>query len=102
MLSNWLVVVDVDAKSQHQKSFCASNKPDLKGMIDCGDIDNTSIPICHSVTHFPAFCHVPTNSCVYGLRDTLAELNVLTTLVKETLKEPTQSNTQPSTQTSDQ
>ena len=101
MLSDWIVVVDVDDKSLQQKEYCVINKPELKGMIDCGDIDNTSIPICETVTHFPAFCHIPTNSCVYGVRNTPADVNVLPTLIKGEPRqdEVPQSTAQPSTQT---
>ena len=82
MLSDWVLVVDKDEYSSKQKSICSSLKPDLRGMIDCNDIDNTHTPLCNNVTHFPAFCHIPTNSCVYGIRESLNSINTLTALLK--------------------
>jgi|MDTB01.3.fsa_nt_gb hypothetical protein len=93
MLSDWVVVVDNDSFSQQQKNICRELKPDLQGMIDCNDIDNTNTVTCRKVLNFPAFCHLPTDSCVYGVRDTLEALNKLPTLV--TKEDPAQEN-QPS------
>lgn len=80
MLSDWVVIVDGDKHSLTQKEACMSLKPPLKGMINCNDIDNTNIPTCRKVESFPAFCHIPTNSCVYGVRDDMESINELTTL----------------------
>ncbi len=82
MISDWVVVVDGDKYSEQQKQICHTLKPDLKGMINCNDIDNTFTPTCMWVQRFPAFCHVPTNSCVYGVRD-LKSINELPSLVSE-------------------
>jgi hypothetical protein len=82
MLSDWVVVVDDDSFSQQQKNICKELKPSLKGIIDCNDIDNTNTSTCRNVLNFPAFCHVPTDSCVYGVRQTLESINILPTLVE--------------------
>ena len=81
MLSDWIVVVDADEWSTRQRDMCKSTKPPLQGMVDCRDIDNDLTPVCSQVTHFPAFCHVPTNSCVYGLRESTDSMQELLSLV---------------------
>jgi hypothetical protein len=83
MISDWVVVVDGDVHSTRQKEVCQTLKPALKGMIDCNDIDNTNTPACQKVLNFPAFCHIPSNSCVYGVRDTMDLIDHLPTLLKE-------------------
>lgn len=81
MLKDWICVVDSDPISQRQKSVCMRDRPPLKGMIDCSDTDNAEAVVCNTVTHFPCFCHAPTNACVYGLRETAAAISELPSLL---------------------
>lgn len=78
---SWIVVVDSDAVSQQQLAVCRANPSEhVRGAIECDSDVNRDTPVCHQVTHFPAFCHEPSNSCVYGLRQTqndLQELNAI-------------------------
>lgn len=69
-MNEFVVVVDADPLSRRQLEICAALKPDLKGGIDCTLQENSFADICFSVKEFPAFCHAPTNRCVYGLRTT--------------------------------
>lgn len=79
-MDEWIVVVDGDPVSREQLQVCHALKPALRGAVRCDDRDNGDAPVCHTVTHFPAFCHVPSNACVYGLRATATELDALPTL----------------------
>jgi len=88
MQVSWVVVVDrADEPSRRQFEVCQALRaegrlpPSLKGLIDCADPHNADAPVCETVELFPAFCHVPTNSCVYGLRETYDSLAELETIV---------------------
>lgn len=88
MQASWVVVVDrADEPSRRQFEVCRALQaegrlpPTLKGLVDCSDPHNAAAPVCETVELFPAFCHVPTNSCVYGLRDTHESLDELERLV---------------------
>ena len=80
MLSDWIAVIDADSESRQQLEVCKAHRPSLKGLIDCTDPKNADASACHEVDFFPAFCHVPTNSCVYGFRGDLASMESLTSL----------------------
>tara|TARA_B110000046_G_scaffold174330_1_gene197957 strand:+ start:487 stop:762 length:276 start_codon:yes stop_codon:yes gene_type:complete len=89
-MDQWVVVLDADAVSQQQLKVCQALKPALQGAVRCDDLDNGDAPVCHAVTHFPAFCHVPSNACVYGLRATSDELDALPSLAPTTQAPPPQ------------
>ena len=86
MFDEWIVVVDADPYSKKQTEVCTSFRSHISGMgfIDCADADQAAARVCHTVERFPAFCHQPTNSCVYGFRDTLQSLNDLSALAPST------------------
>jgi len=75
-----VVVLDEDAVSKEQLAVCRALKPALRGAIACGDPDNADSGVCRQVDFFPAFCHVPSSQCVYGLRATTDALDALLTL----------------------
>lgn len=81
MLGDWVVVLDADEASLRQLDVCRVQKPDLQGAILCNDEENRDAAVCTSVTHFPAFCHVPTNACVYGLRTSADDFEELRLMV---------------------
>ena len=81
MLSEWIVVLDGDEHSQVQKEVCTKLKPDIKGWIDCTVTPEPEV--CKHITAFPAFCHEPTHSCVYGVRETAEEIHALPSLVEK-------------------
>lgn len=91
-MDQWVVVLDDDSLSQEQLRVCQVLKPALRGAVRCDDPDNHSAPICHAVEAFPAFCHAGTQSCVYGLRRTLQELEALDTLPVQTPPPPAASS----------
>ena len=68
-LKDWILIVDSDDHSKKQVDICKKERPKLYGMVDCSELDNSFVDICNSVTHFPAFCHSATKSCVYGVRE---------------------------------
>ena len=79
-MSDWVVVVDTDHElCRRQIDAIQQIQPDpmLQGRIDCSDDANTFSQLCRDVTHFPAFCNVPTKTCVYGMRDTAESLQEL-------------------------
>lgn len=80
MLADWIVVVDDDPVSARQLAACRAERPQLQGAVDCSDADNHAAEVCQKVTHFPAFCHAPSNTCVYGLRTTADEFRGLQAL----------------------
>lgn len=79
--AEWVVVVD--KTSHRQLEVCKAVRPStLRGAVDCDDLDNAHADVCREVASFPAFCHVPTNQCVYGTRDTPEALESLATLAQ--------------------
>lgn len=90
-MDQFVVVVDSDPLSRRQWKVCTELKPALRGGIDCSLAANGMEDVCHNVEYFPAFCHVPTNRCVYGLRDTPEKLAALETIVEESTTPPTRS-----------
>lgn len=83
-MNDWVVVVDDDAVSQRQMEVCKVLKPSLHGAIECHLDENVDATVCKEVRYFPAFCHVATNECVYGLRTTLEDMESLTTTSQRT------------------
>lgn len=81
-MDKWILVVDNDAHSNKQVEICKKEKPALYGMVDCSELDNAFVDICHSVTHFPAFCNVESRGCVYGVRETEEEFATLPKLAQ--------------------
>jgi hypothetical protein len=79
-MDQWVVVLDKDAVSTEQLAVCRALKPALRGAIACDDPDNAENAVCQQVDFFPAFCHVPSSQCVYGLRATNDALDALLTL----------------------
>lgn len=76
-MNNWVVVLDDDDVSRRQMQVCQLLKPPLKGAIECHLEENADASACNEVTHFPAFCHVETGECLYGLRTSLRDMEAL-------------------------
>ena len=79
-MEDWVVVVDKDEHSTAQIDACRAHDVGFRGVVRCGDAENGTTPLCSSVDAFPAFCHVRTNACVYGLRTERADLEALVNL----------------------
>ena len=78
-MSLWVLVVDSGPASQAQLSVCEAQKPALGGVVDCSSEQAAADPrtkaVCAEMRQFPAFCHMPSNTCDYTLRDaTLSNL----------------------------
>ena len=81
-MDEWIVVLDEDDSLSHEQlEVCQALRPALKGALVChaGD-DPRNETLCNEVEHFPAFCHAPTNACVYGLRETQDDFEALATI----------------------
>lgn len=82
-MAEWVVVLDGGAESQRQLDVCKELRhPAVKGAVRCDQPENRDVSACAAVgkeVGFPAFCHEPTNSCVYGFRGTREELDALPT-----------------------
>lgn len=72
-LKEWVLVVYHDNVSAKQLGVCRSLKPSLQGVVRCDNPEPGNVELCRSVDYFPAFCHVPSNACVYGLHQTRDE-----------------------------
>tara|TARA_B110001450_G_C17651594_1_gene493509 strand:- start:1147 stop:1452 length:306 start_codon:yes stop_codon:yes gene_type:complete len=80
-MDEWILVLDEgDSLSDEQLAVCQSLKPALKGALVCKQRTEANDPLCEEVEHFPAFCHVSTNSCVYGLRTEMEDFEALATM----------------------
>jgi hypothetical protein len=80
-MDQWIVVTDSDAASAEQMRVCRAVPHALRGAVQCDLPENADAAVCREVERFPAFCHVPSNACVYGVRSTREELEALTALV---------------------
>jgi hypothetical protein len=79
-MEDWILVLDENEDvCRRQLEVCRVSKPPLQGVVMCDKA--TNVDVCHKVDYFPAFCHVPTDRCVYGLRRTSDEFAELATLV---------------------
>lgn len=99
-MDDWIVVLDDDAASRAQLEVCQALRPSLKGAVKC-DATAQQADVCQTVDFFPAFCHAPSNACVYGVRRTEAELQALVTLAPPAhtrdTRTPPSNSPQPST-----
>lgn len=79
---DWVVVVDTTLcpHSSTQLAVVREQLPTLRGAILCHE--NESAPTCRTVPAFPAFCHVPTQRCVSGLRTDAEHFAQLEALIK--------------------
>ena len=78
-MNEWVLVVNSGPASHAQLTVCEAQKPALKGVVDCSSERALSDPqtkaVCAEMRQFPAFCHTPSNTCDYTLRDaTLPDL----------------------------
>lgn len=80
-MDQWIVVTDSDAASAEQLQVCRAVRPSLRGAVRCDRAENADADVCREVERFPAFCHVPSNACVYGVRSTREELEALAAMV---------------------
>ena len=76
---SWLAVLDGDDVSKRQKDHLLRLKPIgvVQGMLECDKQQNLNAQVCSKVEYFPAFCHVESNACVYGIRSTTSEMDEL-------------------------
>lgn len=76
-MEQWVVVLDDTVESKAQFDACKALRPNLRGAIQCDLLENENASVCREAAAFPAFCHTPTNSCLYGSRLTLSEMEAL-------------------------
>lgn len=99
-MDRWVVVVDGDETSKRQMDVCRVLRPPLQGAIDCSDPDNASATVCTEVDFFPAFCDTEQRKCVYGLRETIDELEGLVRLSTTSSSQDTTPSQPPPSNTS--
>lgn len=76
-MDQWVVVLDDAPASREQLAACQALRPSLRGAIQCDLLENEDAAVCREARAFPAFCHTPSNACVYGARLTLPEMEAL-------------------------
>ena len=75
----WVLVADVDVcpHSRRQVQVAQDLGLSLKGAILCNDEEHRDSAACLAAPHFPMMCHLGTNKCYAGLRETCAQMQEL-------------------------
>lgn len=76
-MDEWVVVLHDNPESRRQYEACATLKPKGLQGIQCDLLENADARVCKELDSFPAFCHKPTNSCVYGVRTSTHDMEEL-------------------------
>jgi len=78
--SDWTCIVDMEhcpvSKEQVATFRGMRDRNELAALdvIDCSSHANARLPICNEIKAFPAMCNSQLGKCVYGMRESIADL----------------------------